>query len=366
MNKQIIVAGLRARPVRTAVSILAVALEVVLILVVVGLTTGITRETAKRTAGVGAEITIQPPNSSMFLALTNNTMPVSLANEVRKLPTVEAVAPVQVLMNSQDGVEIVYGIDPASFDAVTGGFSWHQGGLFKNPREIVVDDLWAKAKSAKVGDTVELLNEKFNVAGIVEHGKGARIFTSMEGTGALTGQVNKVGVFFVKIKNPDQAKAAIAELNQLLPGYTLRDVREFETLMTSTNIPGLGAFIQAVVVVALCIGVLVIFLSMYTTITERTREIGILRSLGASKAAIVGLIFQEATLVCVLGVVLGIGGSFLIERVLETLFPTLSIQITGDWIFKAAVFAVLSGIIGSLYPSLKAAKQDPVEALAYE
>src|SRR5690348_14055655 len=133
MNKQMIIAGLKARPLRTTVRILAVALEVVLILVVVGLTTGITSETAKRTAGVGAEITVQPPDSSMFLALTNNTMPVALADQIRKLPSIQAVAPVQVLMNSQDGIEIVYGIDPASFDAVTGGFSWHQGGLFKGP-----------------------------------------------------------------------------------------------------------------------------------------------------------------------------------------------------------------------------------------
>jgi putative ABC transport system permease protein len=366
MNKQMIIAGLKARPVRTTVSILAVTLEVVLILIVVGLTTGITSETAKRTAGVGAEIMVQPPNSSMFLALSNNTMPVAIADQIRQLPGVQAVAPVQVLMNSQAGVETVFGLDPKSFDAVTGGFSWHQGGIFKGPNEVVVDDLWAKAKPATVGDTVELLNQKFKVAGIVEHGKGARVFTSMEGTGALTGQLNKVGVFFVKLKDPDQVKAAIDAVNHLLPGYTVRDVNELETLMTSTNIPGLSAFIQAVVIVALCIGVLVIFLSMYTTITERTREIGILRSLGASKAFIVSLIFQETTFVCILGVIFGIASSFLIERVLETIFPTLMVQITMGWILKASIFAVLSGIIGSLYPSLKAARQDPVEALAYE
>src|SRR6266852_2181174 len=163
MNKQMIMAGLKARPVRTTVSILAVALEVVLILVVVGLTTGITSETAKRTAGVGAEIMVQPPDSSMFLALANNTMPVALADVIRKVPGVRAVAPVQVLMNSQDGIEIVYGVDPKTFDAVTGGFSWHQGSIFKGPKEIVVDDLWAKSKSANAGDTVELLNQKFKV-----------------------------------------------------------------------------------------------------------------------------------------------------------------------------------------------------------
>jgi putative ABC transport system permease protein len=366
MNKQMIVAGLKARPVRTTVSILAVALEVILILIVVGLTTGITSETAKRTAGVGAEIMVQPPNSSMFLALTNNTMPVAIADKIRELPGVQSVAPVQVLMNSKDGVEVVFGIDPENFNAVTGGFSWHQGSVFKGPDEIVVDDLWARAKPAIVGDTVELLNHKFKIAGIVEHGKGARIFTSREGTGALTGQVDKVGVFFVKVKNPDEVKVALDQLNKLLPGYTIWDVNEWVALMTSTNIPGLNAFIQAVVVVALCIGVMVIFLSMYTTITERTREIGILRSLGASKAFIVSLIFQEATFVCFLGVIFGIGSSFLIEKVLEVVFPTLMVQITGEWIVKASVFALLSGVIGSLYPSLKAAKQDPVEALAYE
>ena len=91
-----------------------------------------------------------------------------------------------------------------------------------------------------------------------------------------------------------------------------------------------------------------------------------LRSLGASKPFIVSMIFQEATFICILGVILGVGASFLIERVLMTLFPTLLVLITPEWIVKAAAFAVLSGIVGSLYPSLKAAKQDPVEALAYE
>jgi putative ABC transport system permease protein len=111
---------------------------------------------------------------------------------------------------------------------------------------------------------------------------------------------------------------------------------------------------------------LVVFLSMYTTITERTREIGILRSLGASKVFIVSLIFQESAAVCLVGVVVGVGASFMIARGVQAIYPTLVVLITRDWIFKASAFALLSGIIGSFYPSLKAAAQDPVEALAYE
>jgi putative ABC transport system permease protein len=366
MNRQIILAGLRARPVRTTVSILAVALEVILILVVVGLTTGIANETARRTAGVGAEVLVQPANSSLFLALNSNTMPITIGDELSKLPTVQAVAPVQVLVNSHEGVEVIFGIDRESFYAVSNGFTFHQGDMFKDETEIVVDDLWAKSRNVSAGDTVELLSQKYKIAGVVEHGKGARVFMSMEAVKELTGQANKASMFYVKLKDPGQTKDAVAQINELLPGYTVRDVKELESLMMSSNIPGLSAFINAVVFIALCIGVLVIFLSMYTTITERTREIGILRSMGASKAFIVGLIFQESTLVCGIGVIFGIGLSFATGRLLETVFATLLVEITPMWILKAALFAVLSGIIGSFYPSIKAAGQDPVEALAYE
>ena len=366
MNKQMIIAGLKARPVRTTVSILAVALEVVLILIVVGLTTGITGETARRTAGVGAEIMVQPQNSSMFLALSQNTMPIAIADKLRELSTVKAVAPVQLQVNSSEGVEIIYGIDPKNFYEVSGGFTWIKGGLFNEANDIVVDDMWAKSRHVDVGSPLDLLNQKVKVSGIVEHGKGARIFLSMEGARMITGQVDKVGVFFVKVKDPARVKEAIAQISGLLPGYKLQDVNELASQYTSSNIPGLSAFIDAVVFVSLCIGVLVIFLSMYTTITERTREIGILRSLGASKASIVGLIFQESTFVCLIGVMVGVGSSLMIGRLLESVFPTLIVEITVEWILKASVFAILSGIIGSFYPSLKAAGQDPVEALAYE
>src|SRR5215471_14743727 len=109
MKTQIIVAGLKARPVRTTVSVLAVALEVILILVIIGLANGISSETGKRTEGVGADIWIQPPNSSLLLAVSSSTMPISLADKIRELDGVRTVAPVQTLVNSSAGLEVIYG-----------------------------------------------------------------------------------------------------------------------------------------------------------------------------------------------------------------------------------------------------------------
>ena len=366
MYKKMIMAGLAARPVRTTVSILAVTLEVTLILVVVGLTAGISDETAKRTEGVGADILFQPPNSSLLLALSNSTMPVALGDKIREIDGVKAVVPVQTQVNSTSGLEVIYGIDFDKFNEVSGGFIWHKGGRFSAPDEVIVDDIYALAKHVNVGDHVELLNHKFKIAGIVEHGKGARLFIPLLTAQGMTGGVNRASLFYVKLKDPDQVHTVIERMKQVFPTYGAIPLREYAKLMMSTNMPALDAFIETVVFVAVCIGVLVIFLSMYTTITERTREIGILRSLGASKQFIVGLIFQESAVVCLIGIVTGIGASFLMARLVTLVFPTLTVLITTAWIAKASVFALLSGIIGSLYPSLRAAAQDPVEALAYE
>src|SRR5262245_40456282 len=136
MNAQIIFAGLKARPVRTTVSVLAVALEVILILVIIGLANGISNETGKRTEGVGADILLQPPNSSLLLALSASTMPLSIGDRLREIEGVKTVSPVQTLVNSSAGLEVIYGIDPESFTALSDGFIWHKGGPFKSSDEV--------------------------------------------------------------------------------------------------------------------------------------------------------------------------------------------------------------------------------------
>ena len=136
MNRRLIIAGLVARPVRTAVSIMAVALEVILILTIVGLANGITYDTGRRTEGVGADIMFQAPNSSLLLALNNSSLPVALANKIGEVEGIKAVAPVQIQVNSSSGLEVIYGIEPKTFDQITSGFIWHRGGMLKNLQQI--------------------------------------------------------------------------------------------------------------------------------------------------------------------------------------------------------------------------------------
>ncbi|MGB6596931.1 MAG: ABC transporter permease, partial [Candidatus Acidiferrum sp.] len=231
---------------------------------------------------------------------------------------------------------------------------------------LLVDDLAATAKHIQVGDTYKLLNHDWHVAGIVEHGKGARLFVPLATLQDLVGAPDKASVFWLKCTRPEHTEDVMEEIRHLLPGYTVRPLSSLLSLMTSTNIPGLQTFINAMIGLAVSIGLLVIFLTMYTTVIERTRDIGVLKSLGAGRAFIVRALLTESAGLCVMGIVAGVGLSYVVRSAFLAGFPTLSILITGGWILRAAGIALAGAALGASYPAWVASRKDPVEALSYD
>jgi len=354
------------RPIRSVVSMLAIAIEVGMVMLVVGMTHGLVDDAARRVEGVGADVMVQPPGSSFMFGLTSAPMPVKLADRLAEIPRVQAVTPVFFQTNLSGGLNVIYGVDLPSFDRVTGGFAYHAGLPFAAPYDVLVDDLYARANHVKVGQTLNLLNHDFRVCGIVEHGKGSRIFIPLETIQELVGSRDKATIFFVKCSDPGYVDDVVAAIHQMLPKHNVLSIREYMSLMTSNNLPALDAFVTAMISVAVAIGFLVIFLSMYTTITERTREIGILKSLGASKRYIMGIILREAGLLCALGIVGGYAGTLIAKRVILKSFPTLSVELIPEWWLWAALLALAGTLMGASYPAFQAARLDPVDALAYE
>ena len=365
MKWQIIFSGLRARPVRTGVTILAVSLQVTLILVIVGLTTGIVNEIGKRVSGVGADIMFQPSGADVFLAISTASLEEKFAPLIAEKEGIQSVSPVLIKLSTSPFMNI-FGIDPVSFDKVSGGLEYQSGRVFSKPDEIVIDDIFAKDKKLAVGSTIKLLHTDLKVTGIVTNGKGSRVFMDLHALQEIADVPGKVTIFFIKLKDAHDIDGAINKLKVDFQGYELRNLPEYTQMMNGASLPYFNAFNAVVVFVALCIGVLVIFLSMYTTIMERTREIGILRSLGASRMYIVSMIMKESILLCVIGVVLGTIASKVIEDGAKAIYPTLAFLPSYKWMLIAAISALVSGIVGSLHPALKAASQDPVEAFAYE
>jgi putative ABC transport system permease protein len=373
MNTQIILAGLRARPVRTGVGVLAVVLEVVLILLLVGMANGSLADTANRVAGVGGEIIVKNADSSFLLGASPATLPFKIGNEISQMDGVVAVAPVVAQMETGGGLTMIWGIDPQTFGTMSGGFKLLDGKMFSSGDEAVVDDRIAADRKLHVGGPLKVLNHDFKVAGIVQSGTtGARVLIPVETAGEMVGRTGWATFFYIKLNDKALTKGVIDKIKHQYsdeegkPKYDVIDADEWFSMMYASNATTLGIVFKGIEFLGVCIGVLVIFLSMYTTVTERTREIGILRAMGASRSFIVVMVMQESVLLCLVGAVLGVAASYFLTVPLKGMWPTLNILITPDWIVQASVLALISGVIGSLYPAYKAASQDPIEALAYE
>ncbi|HUI52920.1 MAG TPA: ABC transporter permease [Terriglobales bacterium] len=366
MMGQFVANNLFHRPVRTLIGVLAIAVEVMLVITIVGLTSGMLRETAKRIEGIGADIMIQPSSASPMFMFSGAPMPIKIGEKIQELKYVQYVSPALLQFNTSGGVEAIWGIDPVSFREVSNGFVFLEGHDMQGPDDMLIDDWQAKAKKVNLGDKYNVLNHDWNVVGIVEHGKAGRIFVPITTLQALVGAHDKASIFLVKCTREDHTADVMAEIKAILPSNKIQPVKEYMSLMTSTNIPALQTFINSMIALAVSIGLLVIFLSMYTTVLERTRDIGVLKALGASKGLIVRALLAETTLLCLLGIFSGIGLSYAVRAGFLKLFPTLSILITPGWMVRAGLIAIVGSLVGASYPAWHATRKDAVEALAYD
>jgi putative ABC transport system permease protein len=366
MMGELIARNLVHRPLRTLIGVLAVAVEVALVVLIVGLTSGLLNESAKRIQGVGADIVIQPPAASIFLGFSGSPMPIKIADKLADLKYAQAVTPALLQFNAVGGVETIWGIDRDSFHAVSSGFVFLQGHDMQGANDMLVDDWEARAKKLKVGDTYNLLNNDWQIAGIVEHGKGSRIYVPIATLQELVGARDKASIFLLKCTRSEHTEDVTAEIRTVLPGYTIRPIKDLMLLLTSTNVPGLEPFIHAMIALAVSIGLLVIFLTMYTTVIERTRDIGVLKSIGGTRSFIIRALLTESAALCIVGIGAGIGLSYAVRAAFLAGFPTLSIEITVPWILRAGAIALAGAVLGASYPAWIASRKDAVEALSYD
>ena len=368
MINQFVVANVLHRPLRALVSVMAISLEVLMILMVVGISQGMIVETAQRQNGIGADIFLRPPNASVIFSIGSDRMPTSDGEKLGTLPQIRALSPLLTQLETGDGLVNIFGIDYASFAVVSGGFTFLAGTPFsgETAEEILIDDLYQRSKGLKLGDAHTLKGRSFKVVGVVRNGKGARVFVPIKTLQELTGWNGQATMTLIKLADASQIDAAIQAIQKVLPGYQVNSSQEWVSLLMNTSPPGLDLFIYVVVGIAVVIGSFAIFLSMYTTIAERTRDIGILKSLGASKAYIVSLILRESVALSFLGLLLGVILALAGRSLIEALIPTQQVRLSISWIGISAFLVVVSGVTGALYPAFQAASKDPLVALAYE
>jgi putative ABC transport system permease protein len=362
-------ANVMHRKTRTAVSVLAVAVEVAMVMLLVGMANGTLGDIAQRLQNVGADVLFQPPDASLILGATSAVMPMKYVPLMKEVEGVVDVTPVLNWhvsnLKGESRALLLWGVDYPSFARISGGFDVVAGRALAGPYELVIDTVLAQATGIRAGEAISLINRQFTVVGIARAGAGGRIYARLEDIQEAIGTPDKASFFLVKGRAAAEADALARALAARFPGHKITPVAQVSKVMQD-NATGLRQFKQALTAMAVVISFLVVLLAMYTTIIERTRELGILRALGASQPKVVQLVMNESLLICSAGVVAGIGLALLGRWLLPQVFPTLNVHLSREWTVIASVLGLAGGLLGSIYPAMRAARMDPVQALNFE
>jgi putative ABC transport system permease protein len=362
----LVLSNIAHRPARTAVSILGTGVGVLLIVFTVGLAHGVLRERGRRESNIGAEIMVRASGSLSFSGGSPFVLPAARSKEIATIEGVRAASPIGQTLDRSDtgfGSRLIDGIEFDDYAKLT-GISIREGRKLEGGDEAIIDPVWQQQRHATIGSTVPLFERPFKIVGIYEPPGGGRIKIPLSTMQDQEGSDGRASAILVACADPAKQDEVAARIRERFPDDQIIFTRDLPELYAS-GVPALNVFIKVVVGVAAAISLLVILLAMYTTVTERTRQIGILKSLGMSKGAIAWVIEQEAIIVSLLGVSVGVVLT-LLARVAVTRMTSLTVEIEPKWIGVALAVGLIGGSLGALYPALRAARQDAVDALSYE
>jgi putative ABC transport system permease protein len=362
----LVISNIRQRPIRTLISVAGVALGVTLVMLFTGLARGMSNDMQRRQSNWNAELIFTRPGG---VQLTSSTVNLS-TKYVELLKKIDGVADAVPVARDYAGGKGRFGFTQIE------GVEWDEYAAMNNLRivegrapqatdEVIVDTVKVDEDNLRVGDSLSLYgNKPFRIVGIFTPASGARIKMSLAAMQEILGAPNKCTFILIKCKNPDDALTIAKRIDQELPGNKIQLTRDL-FVEPEKLFPALGVFLRTIVALGALVSALIIMLSMYTTITERTREIGILKSLGASKRAIVGVIEREAFVIGLIGIAAGLAFSFVAGFLIQKKFH-LAVEYTLTWTLISCAIALGGSLIGAIYPAVRAASLDAVAALSYE
>ena len=342
----LVTSNIRQRPIRTLVSVAGIALGVSLVMLFTGLARGMSNDLQRRATNVRAELIFMRPGAVQLTATTAN-LDTRYVDRLKAIEGVEEVLPVIRHFTQGSGgigLEQLDGVDWEAYARVN-GINMVAGRGPADLNEVVIDETKARNNNYHVGDSVRPFGTgEYRIVGIYSPESGARVKMSLEAMQKAIESEGKCTFIFLKLRNPDQLQEVAQRIDRELPGNTIQPTREVFTSFEKT-IPLLGVFLRVLVVLAAVVSSLVVMLAMYTTITERTREIGILKAMGASRGYIVGIIEKEAILISVIGLVAGFVVSLVAGYLIHEAYG-LVFEYSWRWAVVAGAIGVIGGILG--------------------
>ncbi|MFH0980560.1 MAG: FtsX-like permease family protein [Planctomycetota bacterium] len=393
-------ANLLHHKLRSAICACAVGVGIAMLIVQLSLSHGMLQEVADRMQNVDAELIVLPKHANVIFqggAIFSDGYVERLESAVLDgRPLVKKAVPVfleTVRLGGQQ--QRVFGIDPDDLADFLGPRSLREGRLFEGATEfkrqlttlrggqrrydpeqvtdamlapaceLLIDSRLARAGGYTVGDRTTLFGREFTIVGIVESGVAGRVFAPIQALRhILNGGVPWSSMFFVKLNDPMSAERA-AEVLERITGANVELKSRYGRILQE-SFAQIHLYLNVASVMAMVVCFLFIMMTMYTLVLERTREIGILKSLGASKRLLMAHTVLEAVVLCLAGTLIGIALAFGAKWLIEALLPLNTVRIEWRWVGMAVLIGLVGGALSALYPGYRAARLDPAAALAYE
>jgi putative ABC transport system permease protein len=334
--------------VRGVATVLLLGLPVALILFLAGLSEGMLQDSARRTRGIGADIVIRPKNSGL-LTLSGAPLPLQAVMYLRTWPHVKVALgvvnqPIQTPL-------VVTGVDLEQFNRMSGGFRYLEGGPFRRPDDILIDRFYAAQRKLKAGDTLNLLNRDWHVAGVIEGGKLARIVLPLKALQELTGNAGRFSQIYLKLDDPANTASVIAALKTRFEDFPIYSMDEMTSLYTADSVSGLREFLMVALAIVAIVSFAVVCLSTYVAVLQRG-ETGPAGVLG------VRLVFAEAEILslggAVAGILMSLGLGLLVRRFVPASLPFL---IVSAWWPLAGAFTLAGGLLGAIGPAVRSLRR---------
>ena len=401
-------ANILHHPLRSLLSAVGIGIGICMLVTLTGLSRGSLYEIAERWESVDADLIVFPRGwGDSATAKSGVGLSEKLADVLRRehggiVARAAAVFTWPIKLAGQD--HIAAGIDPGDWDMLTGGKQLLEGRIFdpdnafarwieaqllrgtnappgeeptdipsealsepgRDGLEIVIDARLAAAGGFRVGQTIRAANHDWTIVGIAPAGVMTRVFMPLRTAQYLFGggDITKCTLIFVKLRNG----VDVGPASQTLQKHLHQDVIPLESYrgMLVHKFGILFTYVDAVNVIALIIAFLFATTTLYTMVLQRTREIAILMSCGASKGFILREVMAESMILTGLGTGIGIAMSFGAAWAIQHFRPLLTVQICWEWVAIAVLAAAGGAMISSLYPAWRATRVDMVEALTYE
>lgn len=351
---------------RTLLSVVIVALQAALTLLIVGLAEGTLHDIAERLRSTGADVLLQPPGASLLVGSGSARMPQEAAALVRSVPGVRAVAPGLLWSVSRLGGRPrainLWAVDYPSFAEVSGGLAMLEGRAPIEAGDLVMDTTLSRATGVKMGDVVPLLGRSFHVAGISRPGAGARLYARLADLQEALEAPGQVSFFLIRKDTRAETDEVVAALGEAFPRHTITPMSVVSQALRASAI-GLVELTRALTALAAVLCFLTVLLVTQAAVLERTRQIGILRALGLTQAGVLRVVLLESLGVCLAGILGGTGLASAGAGAIPRFFPTLAVRLALEWGAPLLAVVLAGGFLGALVPALRAARMDPVRAL---